>query len=276
MPIEGNFNAGIPTSVAPYVGPGDIVSGATAWWGLRAYSAATAGTKAINIRASGDNATADINTLTNGNLDVVTVSSFLTTHGGTAFLTKMYDQTGGGNDVAQATAANQPSLVLSGLGSLPIIDATGGVWLDAVTFPGPTAQQYTWSLVFLSVNDSAQHVVLGDASGESIGIYPAGSGGGFYASINNTNNIAATDGTWYAYQVLGNGVSGNINQNGTSHVDNYGASAWAAQAHYFNYSPANSILAGQMQGTEAGFWPSGFSTVQMSNMAANQQNYWGF
>jgi hypothetical protein len=34
---------------ASYTGPGDVVSGAKAWYGLRAYSAATAGTKAIRL-----------------------------------------------------------------------------------------------------------------------------------------------------------------------------------------------------------------------------------
>ena len=55
-----------------YVGPGDIVSGATAWYGLRAYSAAIAATgtqKAINIRRASDNTTKDILIRKSGNLD---------------------------------------------------------------------------------------------------------------------------------------------------------------------------------------------------------------
>ena len=58
----------------PYVGPGDIVSGATAWYGLRAYNLAyTTGTnKAINIRRASDNTTMDIVILTSGDLDTAT------------------------------------------------------------------------------------------------------------------------------------------------------------------------------------------------------------
>src|ERR1700733_9426847 len=43
-----------------YTGPGDVVPGALAWWGLRAYGAATAGTKAINICRASDSTCEDI------------------------------------------------------------------------------------------------------------------------------------------------------------------------------------------------------------------------
>ena len=57
-----------------YIGPGDVVSGATAWYGLRGYNAAFAtGSKAaINVRRATDNTTSDINILANGNLDIAT------------------------------------------------------------------------------------------------------------------------------------------------------------------------------------------------------------
>ena len=60
-------------SVAPpYVGPGDVVSGAVGWWGLRAYSASYAATpgKAINLRRALDNAACDFNVAANGDLGV--------------------------------------------------------------------------------------------------------------------------------------------------------------------------------------------------------------
>ena len=62
----------------PYVGPGDIVSGAIAWYGLRAYNLAyTTGTnKAINIRRASDNTTTDIVILTSGALDIATAATF--------------------------------------------------------------------------------------------------------------------------------------------------------------------------------------------------------
>ena len=89
-----------------YVGPGDIVSGATAWYGLRAYSAAIAATgtqKAINIRRASDNTTKDILIRKSGNLDPTTAATFCAST--TCYVTTWYDQTGNGNDVAQGTNA---------------------------------------------------------------------------------------------------------------------------------------------------------------------------
>lgn len=54
-----------------YQGPGNIVSGATAWYGLRGYSAAYAspGTnKSVNLRRASDNATCDFVVASSGNL----------------------------------------------------------------------------------------------------------------------------------------------------------------------------------------------------------------
>lgn len=66
-------------SASAYTGPGDIVSGATAFYGLRAYSAAVAATgtqKAVNVRSAKDNSTQDILILTSGNLDTASAATF--------------------------------------------------------------------------------------------------------------------------------------------------------------------------------------------------------
>lgn len=61
-----------------YQGVGDIVSGATGYWGLRAYNAAyaTGSNNAINIRRASDNTTENIVILTTGALDVATAATF--------------------------------------------------------------------------------------------------------------------------------------------------------------------------------------------------------
>jgi hypothetical protein len=66
------------SSAAPYIGPGDIVSGAKMWWGLRAYNAAYAtahGNIAI-IRRQSDNATMTITALSSGKFDLATAVAF--------------------------------------------------------------------------------------------------------------------------------------------------------------------------------------------------------
>jgi hypothetical protein len=61
-----------------YTGPGDIVSGATAWYGLRAYNAAyaTGSNNAVNVRRASDNTTQNIVILSNGQLDIATATTF--------------------------------------------------------------------------------------------------------------------------------------------------------------------------------------------------------
>lgn len=69
-----------PQVLVSYQGPGDVVSGATAWYGLRAYNAAyaTGTNKAINVRRASDNTTQDINILTTGALDIASANTFAT------------------------------------------------------------------------------------------------------------------------------------------------------------------------------------------------------
>lgn len=67
---------GVPGTA--YTGPGDVVSGAKVWWGLRAYNAAyaTGSNPAVTVRRASDNTTQNINILSNGNLDVASANTF--------------------------------------------------------------------------------------------------------------------------------------------------------------------------------------------------------
>ena len=88
-----------------YIGPGDIVPGATFWHGLRAYNAtyATGSNNALNVRRASDNATANIVILSNGNLDVATAATFAGT-----------DAT-----CTSGSASNSTTLALTGCSSTP-------------------------------------------------------------------------------------------------------------------------------------------------------------
>jgi hypothetical protein len=60
-----------------YTGPGDVyTTGIQTWGGLRAYSKATAGTKAIQVTRLSDSTTHDVNSLANGQLDIASANSF--------------------------------------------------------------------------------------------------------------------------------------------------------------------------------------------------------
>jgi hypothetical protein len=65
-----------PLSGGSYTGPGDVVSGASAFWSCRAYSAAKAGTKAYRIVCASDSTQTDISSLANGPCDTTTPATF--------------------------------------------------------------------------------------------------------------------------------------------------------------------------------------------------------
>ena len=111
------------TSAPSYTGVGDIQA-FTAYYGLRAYSAAivTAGTQAlVNVRQNSNSHTCDIIVSGTGGLGLTancstggdngqSASSFC---GTTCFVTEAYDQTGNGHNLTQATTADQPTLVFN-------------------------------------------------------------------------------------------------------------------------------------------------------------------
>jgi hypothetical protein len=109
-----------------YAGLGDVNPSAYLSVGLRAYTAATAGTKAANICNSGDANCADVNSLVNGNFDVATAQGTPLNcggAGGTCTVKTLYDKSGslncGGSacDFTNATAANRPTLVFNATGA---------------------------------------------------------------------------------------------------------------------------------------------------------------
>lgn len=111
------------TGTTDFVGPGDVVSGATAWYGLRGYNAAVASTgtqKAINVRRQSDNATSDILIKTGGELDIAAAATFAGTDAtcqGTIASTTMAltgcSSTPTANDPVSGGGIVQPSYITS-------------------------------------------------------------------------------------------------------------------------------------------------------------------
>jgi hypothetical protein len=269
-----------PTFFPPrgYFGPGDIAS-ASVWWGLRAYSNAKIGTNAVRLRASGDNAESDFVTLANGGLNLTAISAFQVAHGGSLFVTKLYDQTGGGQDAAQATAANQPAFTLNGLGSLPVMTFVNAnqTELDATT--NTLSYPFTVSMVFNNIFNSAEHrIFINDAS--TILIQLDTSGGNDIISMNagsQTALVTCVDSVWHAVQSVFNGGSSSINVDGAlttglnpsnnapRAIVNLGGNTGGGGGLFFN---------GAM--TEFGFWASAHDSGTQANLTANQRAYWGF
>ncbi len=119
MPVAIVWDGGATSG--SYQGPIDLVASPIACYSTRACSAATRGTKAMNVCNVSDIACADFST------DATTGKLVVTTVGGsscsviTCTVKTWYDQSGNVNDCIQATIANRPTLVVSGLNSLPIL-----------------------------------------------------------------------------------------------------------------------------------------------------------
>lgn len=335
---------------ASYTGPGDIVTSATAWYGLRAYNAAyaTGSNKSINVRRASDNATSDIVILSSGALDIASANTFATTdatctgtiasttlscvsasstpHVGSTltgagitqpsyitacgtftagtgtctlnaaqtvsvgetitmqyglYVTKIYDQSGGGNcsgacDIAQATAGNQPQLLPVCVGALPCIDfSTTSIFffvtqtLSSTTIVSMSIVGRRYSIrggfpqtLFSTVNAGNQEEVGFTASANTVYVFSG-------------SNVTATaaDASFHAFQMVA-GTSAVANVDGTETTGNSGANAATTRinigASGTNGNPCTGCYFG-----EAGAWTATFSSGNRSSMCHNQFTYWG-
>ncbi|HKU52237.1 MAG TPA: arabinofuranosidase catalytic domain-containing protein [Nitrospira sp.] len=178
-----------------YTGPGDVFA-FDAWGGVRAYSqsyAASCG-NAFDLRRASDNATMTAKVKTTGALDDALISSWAS--GSNIFISKIYDQTGGGHHWSQATNSNQPQLFLSG---------------------GPGGFPY-WQ-----VSSSAQQISSGNNTPSSpttltvVGNRVSGTDPGVLISIDSTTRNSIRGGTLTAnqWQLVGGG-GGSIQVAGTN------------------------------------------------------------
>lgn len=245
-----------------YVGPGDVVSGAVGWWGLRAYNNAAIGTNCCRVRRNSDNAEQNFATTTGGHIDKAALTSFLASTTG-AFVT-LFDQSGGSRDVTMATAATQPVVNLSGLGSRVTADFTAQRWDSSSSLT--QSLPLTVSAVAKSTNTGAQQVLFFDNIGCQLG-YRNSADNQVFQYAGSVATATASDGTFHSIQSVFNGASSDLNIDG-------GANAVSSGSNSFSGLIRVGIMTGQFG--EVGIWPSAFSGTQSTNMDANQSAYWGF
>jgi hypothetical protein len=276
VPLEGNFPV-FTLGAPPYVGPGDVQSGAQCWGGLRAYSAATAGTRFVNLRASGNNATSDFNTLTSGLPDTASIQNFLTANGGSLFVTALYDQSGNGLDWTQATTGAQPAFTLNGLGTLPIMSGNGAFLSQAGTF----ALGNPWSLVSASLTTDTTTVDMiawDNSIGNGFGFSTGTSCNLFIAGAGSASGTVTTN-TWYA--LIGSDRGGNVQEVYANGVLGGGggtatSSGWSGSSlNYMTRTSGVQVLNGSS--VELGLFPvSDLTPGFIANMTVNIRNFWGF
>lgn len=268
-----------PATVAGYTGPGDIVSGATAWYGLRAYKAsyATGSNPCVDlVKTSDGSAAGTFNILSDGTLDVASIAAL----GFATSVTKIYDQTGGGIHLTQATLLNMPGLVLgpvgSGLGATrPTMRFSGGgsMALANGTGFGAVAQQLTISSVFNKRLDDANfEAFFGDSVGS--GFLTNNSANGILLFFGGSiTPVTVADAAFHRAQLVANNTTSHVYIDGTDNVVDIGsATGWAAGAVNIGFGTARNSA--PMDMCEVGIWPVGFSAGNMSSVNANQQTYW--
>lgn len=261
----------------PYVGPGDIVPGATFWFGLRAYNTAyaTGSNPALDLHNDSTGAfVATINILSTGALDVATAATVIA--GGAAKIGKLYDQSGTGNHATQGTLARMPSLVLSGHGALPVMrfSRAGDPDFHCLTTPSisTSPQPYTISAVAKRTGAFTNYSSILVAN---TGLYfnnTADTALAYGGSLGGTT--AAPDNVMHGIQGVFNGTSGILNIDGVANtVDtgtaDIGTGVWQIGA---NGSTANG-LTGDIG--EGGLWKSvAFSAGNNTAVFNNQDARW--
>jgi hypothetical protein len=289
MDVSGRLClVGLVTGPPP--GPGDVVSGATAWWGLRAYSGAiaTAGTQPlVNLRNGSTAEQCDVLPAKNGGLGL-TANCTGASNGQiatdfcnavTCFVTKLYDQTGNGRDAIQATAANQPTFIPDHIGSQPCIRYTlANSTILKATIPAlsqPTSYSFVFDIVSASGSGGTLSIMSGfAASGQQQIYYNAAAQIVAYAGSFLTANNAGLLNAEYAAAVLMNNTSSSVDVNSFSVGGTTGAGA-TTTAMGLGGRPNLAAVYSDMNMCESGVWASDIST-NFNALISNQRSYWGF
>jgi hypothetical protein len=263
------------TKHLPYVGPGDLVSGAIGFYSTaRAYSAAFAASKGamMDIVDSAGINLATIRVLKSGYVDLATLNAWIAVHG-TASISQLYDQTGNGNHQVQATVANMPTIGLNALGKLP-----GAVFVTAnaqrLLSSGTITQAQPISFATVAQKTTNNTASFIGSNGNPPG-FCAGTANLWEVTSNGTNVVTqtATDGVSHAGQALLNSTSSIVSIDGnTSATGNALTTGYAASN--ISLGSANGV---RLTGTimEAMLW-AGDKSASFSALNANAHGSIGY
>lgn len=281
-PSEAGFqtllHAGHPaTGAAAYVGPGDLVASASGWWGLRCYNAAYSGNVA-RVKSPSDVLTTTITCTGNGVLSS-TGTAIGTTCAVSCTIDILYDQTGGGKDLSNATEVTRPFYLLTcapgTLGCMSFVGATH-MFLANATGIGTLTQPFTLATVYEQLANVAgtTDIFIGSACGSGLTVGPLRSfqiqAGLFGGGPDTPNSVFRS-----AIGVANGASSLSIVNNSSSTVD-AGANTFLGDLTLGYQGCLGGGDGISMYLTEIGIWPMGFNGTQQTNMFNNQKTYWGF
>jgi hypothetical protein len=273
-----------PAAAASYTGPGDVVSGASVWYGLRGYTAAysTGSNPAVDLVDQAGANTTTINILSDGTLDVASIATWVSANSVTTIkVTKLYDQVGT-KHASQATLATMPELVLgpvTGLTSTrPAMVFANAQALVTATAPN-VAQPLTFSSVSIRTSGTIDvGMMAGDTGNDAEMIYRGSNVAGVFAG-GSVATQSQTDNSWHSFHGVFNGASSLLNVDGSSGSTASAGTNGLPDAHQLrigrdSFQPSGSWLTGRIN--EAGVWPSALSGTNMTDLYNNQKTYWGY
>lgn len=289
------LGVGKPTGVTGYVGPGNVTSGATAFYGMRAWTTAianagastnalidvlgaTTATACTVYVAGGGNGGMDLTTAGAGGLGaqcLLGATTFCTVTNTSCTVSKIYDQTANANHASQATTAQQPTLTFNCINSQPCL-----------TFVRASSQQ----LGALSAASSANNASMSSVSMRTGAFTTLAAivsrGGNSTSAIRQiygttavitlsgsgaTISATAADSVWHATNTNGPVASATIDVDGATTTGSAGNGTNGTRI--FLGARADGLQPFEGKLTEAIVYPS--ATVTPTTMCQNQQAYYG-
>jgi hypothetical protein len=287
--------AGGGVAAAPsYQGPGDIASGAIAFYSTgRAYNAAYATAKsslADLVDTATGLLTCTLKVGTNGYADLTTVYcptlvpvsnvvTWCTTVGGCS-VTKLYDQTGTGNHVLQATLANMPALTFNAQNGLPCAAGTGTSSLNLST-AGAISQNAPYSLTAVAERTGSFTTVqriLRNGTTNAASLAYGGSANMITTNNGTSVSLTASDNAFHAFLVVAS-VSAPlfaVDSSANTSTASNGTTALSTNQNVMASSTNAAILSGFF--CEGGIWGANLNSSAFT-MLANMRsaiNGWNF
>jgi alpha-L-arabinofuranosidase B-like protein len=268
-----SFNSGVLARrhASPHTGSGDIISGASAYYGVRAYNGAYAAANgpAFDLRRSSDNGTMTATVLGSGGLDIATISAWAGAD--TITISRAYDQSGNNRHVVQATAANQEQLLLTGgMGNRPYIVAAAAPkqLATAATFT-PATGVVSFSVVAMRAGVVATQFLAQTTGRNSIQGNDQGTANRWtlkaIAGTTTRLSAVAADSVWHIGQGVMNGASSVLSIDGIDTAGTVNGTTTAANT-VLAFSAAGGVCEARYDDNVA--WSSGDRALLYANQSA--------
>ena len=262
----------------------DTYTGAAAAFSVRKLRTAYTGS-AIRVRRSSDNTEQDIG-FSGNDLDTSSLTTFVGANNG--FVTTFYDQSGNARNATQATAANQPQIVVSGTvltqGGKPIMKFTSSTQrLDTPSFSLSANRTYVMTLynqtnavtsykAYLGSSglDNNTNGITGQFATSNIARSYVGSGAAFNAV--GVNQMADN-----AYFLLGSYVQGSSQhqhyRNGALNAQNTSLAISPETTSRVNSIMFNAASGSDLRTNEAIIWDS-YQSTNRTGIETNINTYY--